>query len=634
MTKISDMQRRKTRILIAVLLTVSLLLANGAAISYASGDNASGTDTATMLLASMGVLSTDSSGSFNLSKTVTRAEFAKMIVMASGYKDLVQTTSYSSPYKDVQAKHWAAPYIRIAVSKGLMSGYSNGTFRPDSLITLEQGVNSVLLLLGYTQSDFAGAFPYAQMNVYSSNGLSENIVGGIGSSMTKGDAANLIYNMMGTTIKDGSKTYAESLGYSLNESGQVNYAEIISDNMNGPYTVKSSNWASELGMSSSGLTIYKNGSVVTASDVETYDILYYSQSKGTVWVYDDKVTGVYESASPSQNAVTSVTVSGTEYKLESTAAFSALSSTGTLKIGSAVTLLLGKNGSVADAVSSAVVKDSAVVYVTETGTKTYQNASGSEYTSFYFKGVKPNGTEIEYTTTQDWIKPGKMLKISFDSSGKMSIGSAQAGSNITGTVDADLCLIGSTNIAPNATILDTNLGNYRATSLQRLKGVRLEPGDVLYYEASGGKVTTLVLNDVTGDTAKYGMVTSANSGESSGTYVYMIDGVSTTLSVNASYGAGVGAAKFYGESGKITKIGKLYSLSTKVKAFNTLQITVNDDIGTYPLSADVSVYTTSSGGYKLSTVSEALKAFQAKKMVTFYYDKAPKEGGCVRVITY
>jgi hypothetical protein len=33
-------------------------------------------------------------------------------------------------------------------------------------------------------------------------------------------------------------------------------------------------------------------------------------------------------------------------------------------------------------------------------------------------------------------------------------------------------------------------------------------------------------------------------------------------------------------------------------------------------------------------VSDALKAFQAKKMVTFYYDKAPKEGGCVRVIIY
>jgi hypothetical protein len=445
MTKISNRKNSGLRTCIAVLLIATLLFANGtAAAAYAASDSASGTDTATMLLASMGVLSADSTGSYNLSKTVTRAEFAKMIVMASSYKDLVQTASYSSPYRDVPAKNWAAPYIKIAVSKGLMSGYSDGTFRPGSTITLEQGVNSALKLLGYSQSDFVGAFPYAQMNVYSNNGLSENIVGWIGTSMTKGDAANLIYNLMGTTMKDGSQTYAESLGYTLNDSGQVNYAEIINDNMNGPYTVKSSNWANELGMSADSLTIYKNGSLVTASDVEPYDILYYSQSKGTVWAYEDKVTGIYESASPSQNAVTSVTVSGAEYTLESAAAFSALSSTGTLKIGGAVTLLLGKNGGVADAVSSTVVNESAVVYVTETGTGTYKNASGTEYTSFYFKGIKPNGSSIEYTTTQDWIEPGDMLKLSFDSDGDMSIGTAKTGSSITGAVDADLCLIGST----------------------------------------------------------------------------------------------------------------------------------------------------------------------------------------------
>ena len=626
----------KMRIGISILLITALLFANGAAVTYASSDSASGTDTATMLLASMGVLSADSTGSYNLSGTITRAEFAKMIVMASKYKDLVQTTSYSSPYKDVPAKHWAAPYIRIAVSNGLMTGYSNGTFRPDSLITLEQGVNSVLLLLGYTQSDFVGAFPYAQMNVYSNNGLSENIIGGIGTSMTKGDAANLIYNMMGVTIKDGSETYAESLGYTLNDSGEVNYAEIISDNMNGPYTVKSSNWASELGMSASGLTIYKNGSLVTADDVELYDVLYYSESKGTVWAYDDKVTGVYESASPSQNAVTSVTVSGTEYALESAQAFASLSSTGTLKIGSAVTLLLGKNGGVADAVSSTVVNESAVVYVTGTGSKTYTNTNGKEYTSFYFKGIKPNGSEIEYTTTQDWIEPGDMIKLSFDSNGKMSVGSAKAGSNITGKVDADLFLIGSTSIASNAKIIDTSMGNYAATSMARLKGITFTSGDVLYYEASGGKVTTMFLNDVTGDTADYGLVISASVGKTSGTYEYILGGgVTTSLSTsNTTFGINYGGAKFCGESGTIDTINGLYSLTTKVKSFNSAQITVNDAVGTYPVSANVAVFTKASGAYKSSAISDAIKAFQTKNMVTFYYDKAPKEGGCIRVIVY
>ncbi|MDD4565984.1 MAG: S-layer homology domain-containing protein [Eubacteriales bacterium] len=622
---------------LTILLVAALLFANVTIPAHAADNGISG-GSATTILASMGIISPDSSGSYNLSDTVTRAEFAKMIVMASSYKDLVDTTSRSSPYKDVYAGHWAAPYVKIAVSNGLMSGYSDGTFRPDSTITLEQGVNSALKLLGYTASDFTGAFPSAQMNVYYNNGLSKNISAGVGTLLTRGSAANLIYNMLGTKMKDGIGTYAENLGYSLNASGEVDYAAIISDYMNGPYTVKSSDWASELGMTASSLMIYKNGSVVSASDVDIYDVLYYSQSKGTTWVYDDKVTGIYEKASPSQNAVTSVTVSGSEYTLESSAAFSALSSTGTLKIGTAVTLLLGKNGGVADAVSSTVVNASAAVYITETGTKTYENSNGSEYTSFYFRGINPNGSEIEYAANQDWIEPGDMIKISFDSNGKMSVGTAKSGSNITGTVDADLSLIGTTSIAANATIMDTNLGNYTATSLQRLDGVRFQHGDVLYYEASGGKVTNLILNDVTGDTAQYGVVTYAKSNESglsvSGTYKYMIEGVTNTLTTpDRSLKVGTGAAKFYGESGTIDDIQRLSSV-TQVKSFDAAYVTSGGDTGTYPISANVEVYSGSSGSYELSTIDAALEAYKSKQMVGFYYDKDPEKGGCIRVIIH
>jgi hypothetical protein len=632
-------ERRKTSKLQAFfsMILVAILLVPASAVPSIADSEA---DSATTLLASMGIISADSSGNYNLSNTVSRAEFAKMLVMASSYKDLVDTSAKSSPYKDVPSGNWSAPYIRIAVSSGIMSGYSDGTFRPDATVTLEQGVNSALKLLGYTASDFTGAFPAAQMNVYYSNGLSKNISGGIGTLLSKGNAANLIYNMLSAKLKDGSKTYAESLGYSLNDSGAVDYASIISDNMYGPYTVTSSNWAGELGMNASALTIYKNGSLVNASDINTYDILYYSQSKGTVWVYDDKVTGVYEDASPSQNAVTSVTVSGTSYTLESSAAFAALSSTGSLKIGTSVTLLLGKNGGVADAVAATKINAGTTVYVTDTGTKTYTNSSGKEYTSFYFKGIKPNGTEIEYTTTQTWIEPGDMLSIRFDASGNMSLGSAKAGGNIYGVADADLSLIGSTSIAANATILDTNLGNYAKTSMERLDGVKFVSGDVLYYEASGGKITALILNDVTGDTGSYGVVTAASSKETSssvsGTYQYMIDGITQTLSVtNTAYNINAGAAaKFYGVSGEISKISSLKPTGSKIKNFTAAELTVNDTIGTYPISSNVVIYSKATGSFKLSTLSEAIAAYQNKTSVSFYYDKEPSRGGCIRVIVH
>ena len=643
MKTLSYIKDSRLRTILTILLVIALLFANVTILSHAATNSAStnvissisAIDSATMLLASMGVISADSTGDYNMTKTITRAEFAKMMVMVSGYKDLVNTTSYSSPYKDVPAKNWAAPYIKIAVSNGLMSGYSDGTFRPNNTVTLEQGVNSVLTLLGYSASDFKGAFPAAQMNVYYNNGLSANISGGIGSLMTKADAANLLYNMLGTTIKDGSKTYAESIGYSLNSSGEVDYAKIVSDNMNGPYTVRSSNWAGELGLSSSGLSIYKNGSQVTASDVKNYDILYYSKSKGSVWVYENRVTGIYEKASPSQNAVTSVTVSGTEYQLESSAAFSALSSSGTLKIGSAVTLLLGKNGGVADAVASSALNEASVLYVTEAGTKTYENTDGTKYTSHYIKGVQPNGTEVEYKMDEDWVDTGDMIQITFDANGKMDISNPTSRAGVSGKVNASLYTIGNAKIATSAIIMDTSLGNYAITSMSRLNGIDLDGSKVLYYEASGGQVTSMVLDDVTGDTAKYGVVTQKSSGDTSTSCSYIINGVSGTLSSSTkTISAHLGGAKFYGESGVIDSAKSLTATSTRIKSFTSSQLMVDDDIGTYPIFSNVAVYSESSGNYKLSTLSAALSAYQSKKAVTFYYDKDPDDGGCIRVIVH
>lgn len=640
MKTLSYIKNTRLRALLTILLVIALLFANVTILAHAATNSTStnvissisALDSVTMLLASMGVISVDSAGDYNLTKNVTRAEFAKMMVMVSSYKDLVNTTSYSSPYKDVPAKNWAAPYIKIAVSNGLMSGYSDGTFRPGSPITLEQGVNSVLAILGYSASDFKGAFPAAQMNVYYNNGLSANISGGVGTLMTKADAANLLYNMLGTTIKDGSKTYAESIGYSLNASGEVDYAKIVSDNMNGPYTVRSSNWANELGLSS-GLTIYKNGSLVTKSDVKTYDIIYYSKSKGSVWVYKNRVTGIYEKASPSQNAVTSVTVSGTDFQLESSAAFAALSSTGNLKVGSAVTLLLGKNGGVADAVASTELRETTVLYVESIGSKTYQNADGTKYSSKYVKGIQPNGSEVEYTVNGDWIEAGNLIKITFDEDGTMNVNPIASRGGVSGEVNASLSTIGSTKIAPNAIIIDTSLGNHAVTSLSRLDGVNIDNSKVLYYEASAGQVSTLLLDDITGDTAKYGVITSRKVSDNSSSFEYLINGVKGTLSLSEALNAHVGGAKFYGESGTIDTIKSLYSLGN-VKSFKTSQVAADDKIGTYPISSNTAVYSESSGTYKSSTLSAALAAYQANKNVTFYYDKNPAEGGCIRVIVH
>ena len=94
-------------------------------------------------------------------------------------------------------------------------------------------------------------------------------------------------------------------------------------------------------------TVMRGGVKASMSDLQSDDIVYYSPNLNIVLAYTDKVTGVYENASPTKDAPASVTVSGTDYPVESVEAFNDLSSSGKYNYGDTVTLLLGRNRAVA-----------------------------------------------------------------------------------------------------------------------------------------------------------------------------------------------------------------------------------------------------------------------------------------------
>ena len=50
-------------------------------------------------------------------------------------------------------------YVRIAVQQGWMNGYTDGSFRPNNAVTLEEACTAVLKLMGYKMTDLSGAFP-------------------------------------------------------------------------------------------------------------------------------------------------------------------------------------------------------------------------------------------------------------------------------------------------------------------------------------------------------------------------------------------------------------------------------------------------------------------------------------------
>ena len=83
-------------------------------------------------LVALNVISGYPDGNFKPDSSITRAEFATMLVKA--FKLDVRKGRL---FKDT-ANHWAKDYISTAAESGIVNGYQDGSFRPDDLINREE----------------------------------------------------------------------------------------------------------------------------------------------------------------------------------------------------------------------------------------------------------------------------------------------------------------------------------------------------------------------------------------------------------------------------------------------------------------------------------------------------------------
>ncbi len=103
-----------------------------------------------------GVASGYGDGSFGPNDPVTRAQIMKMALEAFGETD---STTTSSTFTDVALTDWAAPYISTGTAIGIVSGYDDGTFKPEKTVTRAEALKVILEAAGFTDlSDTTGNF--------------------------------------------------------------------------------------------------------------------------------------------------------------------------------------------------------------------------------------------------------------------------------------------------------------------------------------------------------------------------------------------------------------------------------------------------------------------------------------------
>jgi hypothetical protein len=89
--------------------------------------------TAIEKLAQYGMVAGKAAGKFDPDASMTRAEFAAIVVNALGLPE-----KEAAPFSDVARDAWYAPYVDTAYAYGLVSGTGEGMFSPNGTITRQQ----------------------------------------------------------------------------------------------------------------------------------------------------------------------------------------------------------------------------------------------------------------------------------------------------------------------------------------------------------------------------------------------------------------------------------------------------------------------------------------------------------------
>ena len=543
------MKKRILAFLLAVSIAVSVLVLP---VSAASINN-----TALQTAITLGAVPTGQ----ELGANVTRGAFAKMLVSFSTYRESVDAQgTVGTLYRDVPGTSQWAPYIRIAVQQGWMNGYTDGSFRPDNTVTMEEACAAVLKLLSYKTTDLTGSFPQAQLNKAQQIGLRDQLTCTQGQAMTYEQCTLLLYNALRANTASGS-AYGSSLGFTVS-NGQVDTSSVLLKSRKGPFVAEEGTQ-----LPFTPVSVYRNDKTSASAELNKYDVYYYSESLQTVWIYTRRAAGRITAVSPSASAPTALTVAGSTYSLGSSAVASKISTLNGGGVGEVVTLLLGMDNEVADVITGEEA-DSVFYGVVQTATRSLVEDNGADVLQKISVMCTDGITRTVNIDKSLNYPTGWLVEISVTPEGEQV--TAIESKSVSGTINETATALGDYALADDVQILDTTSEGLAGTVRpSRIAGTKLNALTVRYYTLNEqGQIDRLILNDVTGDLWKYGVLDDVKN-----------------LAVNA--GSILGTLTGSGSSGSGSSSSGNSSSSSGSTGSTTNTTTVTDDL------RDVLVPTTS-----------------------------------------
>lgn len=249
----------------------------------------------------------------NSNSAVTRAQLVKSIVISKGLTDTAASLTGSSVFPDINADSELSGYINAVinmdtsqgVNETVITGLPDGYFYPNNTVTYGALCTVMVRLLGYSDSDLTGAWPYNYIQKAASLNLTTGITLKKSDNVTYGVEAVMFDRLFDSLMKkanptDSDKFYSDSYFGDTTVPGKLVETTVLgnsktSDNLNdnqvltdtGTYTLSKGVTTPVIG---GKYKLYANGSTITKVTLQENTLVNYAVSNvinGTIYYTDD-----------------------------------------------------------------------------------------------------------------------------------------------------------------------------------------------------------------------------------------------------------------------------------------------------------------------------------------------------------